>query len=217
MLIIYKASLLPQGHTPRSSRKSASPRSRLHRDAAPPVRSQRWSTTRPMSVLRTAICEAHFMTQQISLMVVYSTITRFCRFHCSSKVTTYSIKQTSWTNHIDTSVIRSYVDTNFVFLPSCPSRHKRARPCWTLPTLRKKDVWHHGHVVLKCSVGVLDHRLAITISSQALVNPADPVMMALRIECYSQNCRNAMKYRSRGPNQSEHNRKKNYSSRDLTN
>jgi SRSO17 transposase len=47
-----KASLLPEGYTPRGSRKNATPRSRLHRHASSPVGARYRSPTRSLSMLR---------------------------------------------------------------------------------------------------------------------------------------------------------------------
>lgn len=57
-----KRGLLPEGFTPRGNRKNAVSRSKLHRNAALPVRSRRYSTARSMSVFRTANGETQFVT-----------------------------------------------------------------------------------------------------------------------------------------------------------
>jgi len=58
-----QASLLPEGYTPRGSRKNATPRPRFHRNPSLPARSHHHAAARPLPSLRTAGREANFMTQ----------------------------------------------------------------------------------------------------------------------------------------------------------
>jgi SRSO17 transposase len=58
-----KASLLPEGYTPRGSRKNATPRSRLHRHASSPVGARYRSPTRSLSMLRAPNRNAKVVTQ----------------------------------------------------------------------------------------------------------------------------------------------------------
>jgi SRSO17 transposase len=58
-----QASLLPEGYTPRGSRKNATPRSGFDRHPSLPARSLHHTATRPLPSLRTPRRKAHFMTQ----------------------------------------------------------------------------------------------------------------------------------------------------------
>jgi SRSO17 transposase len=58
-----QASLLPEGYTPRGSRKNATPRSGFHRHPSLPAGSRHHTAARSLPSLRTAAREAHFMTQ----------------------------------------------------------------------------------------------------------------------------------------------------------
>ena len=58
-----ETSLLPEGYTPRGSRKNATSRPRLHRHASLSVGSRDRATARTVSVLRDAQCNINFVTQ----------------------------------------------------------------------------------------------------------------------------------------------------------
>ena len=57
-----EASLLPEGYTPRGSRKNATPRSRLHRHTSSPSSTRHRAPTRSLPVLRTPNCNAKFVS-----------------------------------------------------------------------------------------------------------------------------------------------------------
>ena len=58
-----EASLLPEGYTPRGSRKNAAPHPRFNPNASLPVGSRHRTAARSLSLLRAADHKAHFVTQ----------------------------------------------------------------------------------------------------------------------------------------------------------
>ena len=58
-----ETSLLPEGYTPRGSRKNATPRSQLHRNASIPARPHHRRPSRSLPLLRASGFKATFVTQ----------------------------------------------------------------------------------------------------------------------------------------------------------